>query len=554
MSVKDKPKTEPGPDRRPFRWIAALALGALAGFELFTASTPKTPAPSRTADATPPAPLATPPAPLVELDLQTRWESDLDALAIRLRERLTQRRMRPDEAVLIFKDAPAYHRFLARAAPAGLTVLARIDGLFAVRVLAADYAAFARELAAHVGDYTRLGPNPVVDAAPPVVEERDARLHVPVGDNLLAALGVDAPDPAWGRGVLVAVLDGGASPDSTLGNRLRYLDIGYGVSGSGADGRHGTAVAALVAGAAPGALGVAPSADVLSIRVTDVDGRSDAFTLAQGIIAALDAGARVINISLGGHSGSPILAEAVELALSREVAVVAAAGNDQAASLAWPAAYPGVVSVGAVDAVGQQTVFSNSGPDLQITAPGYALQTAGLGGARIEFTGTSASAPVVSGAIATLLSTEPELSPLAAADLLAAYSNEAGPLGDDPDYGRGTLNLGWALERAGASRADPALSSIVYAPSRNAIDLIVQNRGNRTETGLALTVAIGPGPALDYSVPPLSGGQAAIVSVPAPAGPPGTSALVSARLILPAGHPDRSTANNRLAAGIVYPR
>ncbi len=542
--------SQPGPDRRPLRWIAALAVGALIGFNFIRPTQVGDKVETSGADAKRAEPTQTDPA--AHADLAALSLTGLEELAATLRARLTARGTRPDEAVLIFKDEASYHRFLSRTAAAGVAVLGRIDGLLAVRVRAGDYAAFARELAAHAGDYARLGPNPLLGATPPVVEERAARLHVPVGDGLLAALGLDASDPAWGRGVLVAVLDGGASPDATLGNRLKYLDIGYGVSGAAEDGRHGTAVASLVAGCAPGALGVAPAAEVLSIRVTDASGLSDAFSVAQGLVAAIEAGAKVVNISLGGPASSPVLAEAIEFALARDVAVVAAAGNDQAASLAWPAAYAGVVSVGAVDAAGQQAIFSNSGDSLQLTAPGYAVQAAGLAGERIAFTGTSASAPVTAGAIAVLLSTDPTLSPIAAADLLATYANEAGPLGEDPDYGRGTINLGSVLGRNDTTRRDPALSSLSYVATKSALDIVVQNRGSRAESGLGLSVSIGSSTARNYVVPDLAAGQAVVLSVPVPVGTAGASALAVARLVLPSGLNDRNTSNNRLAIGFVY--
>jgi subtilisin family serine protease len=165
----------------------------------------------------------------------------------------------------------------------------------------------------------------------------------------------------------------------------------------------------------------------------------------------VDAGAAIVNVSLGGYATSSVLSDAVDYAVAANVAVVASAGNDQAAQLVWPAAYSGVVSVGAVDGVGRQAIFSNSGASLQLTAPGYAIRTVGAGGSRVLFSGTSASAPVVSGAIAALLSTTPGLTAVQAADLLATYSTDAGPAGPDPDYGRGTLNLDRALNRGKTS-------------------------------------------------------------------------------------------------------
>ncbi len=359
--------------------------------------------------------------------------------------------VRLDEGLLTFRDAAALQSFLARARAAGVEVLDRIDALNTARVRVNDYAAFARELAASTGDYTAVASNAILPPPTPPVEARSARLSEPVGENLLATLGVRAADPAWGRGVTIAVLDGGVLNDAAFDSRLRQLDVGYGIIGGGTDGAHATSVAALAAGASSDARGVAPSAALLSIRVTGPDGSGDVFSVARGIYAAVDAGAQIINVSLGGYATSQVLADAVDYALSANVAVVAASGNDQAAQLVWPAAYPGVVSVGATDALGKQALFSNSGASLQLTAPGYAIKTVGAGGTRISFSGTSASAPVVSGSIAALLSSNPGLNALQAADLLATYSTDSGPAGPDPDYGRGTVNLDRALRRAAPS-------------------------------------------------------------------------------------------------------
>ncbi len=468
------------------------------------------------------------------------------AVAELLRERFNRRRFRADEAVLTFKDADAYRRFLARAGAAGVQVAGRIDGLFAVRVKVGDYDAFVRDLAGGIGDYAGIAGNAVLTAPTPPAEERLARSAVPVGADLLSVLGVTADNSGWGAGVTIAVLDGGAAPDATLGLRLRYLDIGYGVTGAGEDGAHGTAVAAVAAGAAADARGVAPGAAVLSIRVTGPDGVSDTFSLAQGIFAAVDAGAQVINISLGGYATSPVLGEAVDYALSAGVAVVASSGNDQAAQLAWPAAYAGVVSVGAVDGAGRQAIFSNSGDGLQLTAPGVALQTAGLAGSRVNFSGTSASAPVVSGAIAAVMSQTPGLGAREAAAVLTTHANDGGAAGADPDYGKGSLNLAWALDHASTTRVDPAVSNQSYAAGTGTVDIVVQNRGAAPVSGLALVVNTG-GVATTQPLGTLAAGASATVTVPVDTRQlaDGGSVVVSSRLVTPAGLVDQDTSNNQ---------
>ncbi len=502
--------------------------------------------------ATPPQAPSAAPAVSKEDDLLalSANEAARAELAARLRERMSRPGVRADEAVLTFKDAEAYRRFLERARAAGLDVVGKIDSLRSVRVRVGDYAGLVGELAGNIADYASVGANPILSATPPA-EQRAARAAVPVGENLLSVLGISpgADTSSWGKGVLVAVLDGGASSDSTLGTRLKYLDIGYGITGLGEDGSHGTAVASLVAGASADARGVAPAADLLSVRVTGADGASDTFSVAQGILAALDAGAKVINVSLGGYATSPVLGAAIEEALAAGVAVVASSGNDQAARLAYPAAYPGVVSVGATDAVGVQAIFSNSGDGLQLTAPGYELQAAGLAGTRTSFSGTSASAPVVSGAIAALLSQYPDLEPLEAADILASHANDGGAAGADPDYGNGTLNLGWAMNYANPARVDPAISSQSYDASTGTVSIVVQNRGATALSGLKLAVSLD-GTGTSNTLADLAPGASTTVTVPVSAArrDAGGNLVVSSQLSSPAN--DQNTANNR-RAGVV---
>jgi len=99
-----------------------------------------------------------------------------------------------------------------------------------------------------------------------------------------------------------------------------------------------------------------------------------------------------------------MLRDAVAYAISRGVIVVAAAGNEQANALAYPAAYEGVISVAAVDAQGRQAYFSNSGSGLFIAAPGVGIISAYSDNKTVIGSGTSQAAAITSGAISALLS------------------------------------------------------------------------------------------------------------------------------------------------------
>jgi hypothetical protein len=491
-------------------FVIALAGGCLAAIILVgwlvlhdTPPRPEGPAPSETA-ATPAAGAAT----------TTEARAPIAGPVLRYLQRLAGAAgARPREAILRFANAEAYRRFLARARRLGLPVIAQMDGLFAVRVRFDSLAGLQDDLAANAADYADVDANFLVNfPQTPTKEERAATPLVALGNRLRSFLGVTGDPGSWGRGITIAVLDSGVAADATFGQgRLRSLDIGLGTApGTGTEDGHGTAVAALAAGMAPDAAGVAPAASILSIRVTDASSTSDIFTLAQAILAAVDAGAEIINISLGSYATSSLLTAAVEYAGQHGVVIVASAGNDQAAQLTWPAAYAGVVSVGAVDALEQQVTFSNSGEQLDLTAPGYGVQTAWLDGQRVSFDGTSASAPIVAGAIAALMSANPGLTAAQAVLVLEQYASDGGAPGRDPDYGSGVINLGWAMDRNNALRTDTAISSNYYDAATGEMEFVVQNRSGIAIGGMVLSVD-ADGTTTTYSVPLLSPGATYVV-------------------------------------------
>lgn len=481
------------------------------------------------------------------------------ALLASLLSALEREDVRKNEAVLTFKDEAALRAFLARANHSGLNVIGTIEALRSVRVGFSDLAALRREIAQHAGDYDAAAANSLVTIPqPPARQERDAVQQIPFGNRTLEFLGAAALDRSqWGRGTLIAVLDTGVAADATFGTgRLRTLDIGFGSTpGTGGEDGHGTAIAALVAGGARDAGGVAPAANLLSIRVTDASGTSDMFTVAQAIVAAVDAGARILNVSLGGYSTSAALDAAITYASQRGALIVAAAGNDQAAQLAWPAADARVFSVGAIDAAEQQVSFSNSGPQLQLTAPGYGVQTAWLNNQRVTVNGTSASAPLVAGAIAAVMSQNPSLTPQQAAQVLVQSANDGGTPGADPAYGNGILNLGWAMNRSNPAYVDTAVSSHSYDPANNQMQFVVQNRSGRPVSGMSLNVTTGA-TTTTQTVPSLAAGESYTARVPVDQIALRTNGALTftTQLANPIGTTDAVPANNRRSSVLTPPR
>lgn len=259
--------------------------------------------------------------------------------------------------------------------------------------------------------------------------------------GVLRFLGVPADNHTWGEGVVIAVLDTGVGDHPALeGARIRSMDLLDPSRGGIDDNGHGTAVVYHLVARDGFDTGMVPQADVLSVRVLENDGTGDSFTLAFGILTAVNEGADVINLSLGTRSDSSILRAAIDYALSRDVMIVAAAGNEGVEGAAYPAAYPDVFSVAAVDARDRRTPFSNFGK-VDAVAPGYGLPSGWLDGEYVSLGGTSAAAPLVTGAVARLLSNEPGMKPRDLRQVLQGTSNDLGPPGPDPFHGAGRIDV-----------------------------------------------------------------------------------------------------------------
>lgn len=401
----------------------------------------------------------------------------------------------PGEAVLRFSSEEALRQFLANP-PKGIRVLASESRLRAARIAYDDPAALdaLRDSPESGIEYNLIVSVPELPDPDQVASLGPA---APFGDTALEWLGAADRPPTWGANIRVAVLDSGVRSHPALaGVPIRSIDL-IGGGGNGDYSGHGTAVASLLAGSAGGIYGVAPGVEIFDIRVLDGSGIGDSFTLATGILRAADMGAQVITLSLGTYGDSPLLRDAINYALSKNIAVVAAAGNEGYANLSYPARYPGVIAVGAVDATGTIAPFSNSGERLAIVAPGTAITAAWLDGRAIAFSGTSAAVPLVGGAIAYVLADQRSLSPAAAADIVLQNANETGPPGADPAYGQGTLDLERLSQRRTMGLHDLAVASHwIYASDAGAqgaipVQVTVQNRGTVTESYSILTVTDG---------------------------------------------------------------
>ncbi len=386
-----------------------------------------------------------------------------------------------DEVILRFPSDETYGGFLAALANSKIHLVDQLDRLRAIRLGYDEWADLANLLdGENIIAYDSL---PAVPAPHPASGPVQAGL-VGFEDGLLPWLGVTTDHSRWGAGVKVAVIDSGVVPHPALPGLSQSIAITPFPDDPDKIYGHGTAVASLIAGNDPSAPGVAPAAELISIRVGDESGKADAFALAAGILAAVDSGAHIINISMGTRENNPLIEEAVLYARDHHALIVAASGNSGRADAMYPAAYPSVISVGAVDARGEHLDFANYGTYLSLTAPGYAINAAWPGGGYQPISGTSASAPIVSGAIAATMSQGRgvTMSASQAAEIVMKYSNEAGIPGPDSEYGVGILDLGRVMRRGIPGMVDAAITSQRIIKSadpggNDEIQVTVQNRG-----------------------------------------------------------------------------
>jgi subtilisin family serine protease len=266
-----------------------------------------------------------------------------------------------------------------------------------------------------------------------------------------------------GTGVTVAVIDTGTDgnhPDlaGQVLDGIDYIDSGNGWDDGDGHGTHVGGIIAATADNGIGVAGLAPGAAVLPVRALDDLGVGFASDIAAGIIWSTNQGADVINLSLGSYGPDTSMTSAVNYAISQDVVVVAASGNDGDPPLdseilpnqtSWPAADTGVIGVGATTKLEGIASFSTSNATVDLSAPGvdigstYVFGPSDYGYGAMD--GTSMATPFVAAAAAILRSAAPGLSGAAVGDILADTAIDRGAPGRDDEFGAGRLDVGAAL-------------------------------------------------------------------------------------------------------------
>jgi membrane-anchored mycosin MYCP len=315
---------------------------------------------------------------------------------------------------------------------------------------------------------------------------------------------------ADGRDVKVAVIDSGVDADHpqmrghVLGGGTDFID-------TQGDGRqdcvgHGTAVASVIVAQPSPATpfrGLAPGASVLPIRVSEqentqgnVSGRlppQPEKSFATAVRYAVDHGAKVINLSVVLGNDDPEVRAATAYAIGHNVVVVAAVGNAHAQGdpTPYPAAYDGVIGVGAITPDGVRLDISQVGRYVDIVAPGSEIVVASPGRGYQSYQGTSVAAPFVAATAALVIQYHPELSAReVAARILATADPAPGPPGSK-EYGYGVLNPYRALTEGVSSEPPNKPAPVPPVPADPGAAQASASATRTRTVALALTAGVG---------------------------------------------------------------
>ncbi len=342
---------------------------------------------------------------------------------------------------------------------------------------------------------TRLSQDPTILAV-----ERDERVHAmftpndPYWNVQWGPLKIDAPG-AWeittgSAQVIMAIIDTGVDlnhldlvnqlwvnpgeiPNDGLDNEGNgFVDDLHGwrfLAGGQSnnvqdDHGHGTHVAGIAGAQGNNGIGIAGmcwGCRLMILKALDSSGKGRYSDVADAIVYAVDNGARIINLSLGGASSTQELEEAVNYASAQDALVVAAAGNYGSSVYYYPGAYPAAFAVAATDSADQHPSYSNSGPEVDIAAPGTDIYSTCMSSSYCYKSGTSMATPHVSGLAALIWTQHYTYTAGQVRQILVNTAVDIDSPGWDPHTGWGRIDAQQALS---ATLESLAIPYIYYFP------------------------------------------------------------------------------------------
>lgn len=349
----------------------------------------------------------------------------------------------------------------------------------------------------------RVGAHPAVEVAEPLVEfQRQFVPNDPQYDRQWNLRMIQMPK-AWetsrGKGVVIAVLDTGIAyedhedfrviPDLRGVRFMKGHDFVEDDAHPNDDHGHGTHVAGTIAQATnngEGVAGVAFEASLMPIKVLNAFGSGTSADIADGIRWAVDHGAVVLNLSLGGGLRSLVMERAIDYARKKGAVVVCAAGNTGRSPVSFPAAYPGAIAVGAVGPSGERAPYSSFGAELDVVAPGGDKREGEASGILqntidprdvsksiyASYQGTSMATPHVAGIAALLFAAGAKTPDEVEQALLAGAVLPKGQGGWSEQYGHGVVDASASLKAIGRGPVPGPLPPLDLGPLWSALALL----------------------------------------------------------------------------------
>ncbi len=276
-------------------------------------------------------------------------------------------------------------------------------------------------------------------------------------------------------GVLIAILDSGidvehpdlqpnlwANPGEIAANGLDddangYVDdtLGwnfvYNNNDIADDNGHGSLVSGIAAartGNSLGIAGVCGRCRIMPVKVMQPSGAANYSAIAAGITYAVDKGARIVNLSLGGYSDSSALRDALEYASTQNAVVVAGAGNDNTGVPFYPAAYDNVTAVAGTSMSDTRSASSNYGAWVDVSAPSEDILTTAMGSDYVTTSGTSMASPFAAGLAGLLVSLHPDWAPALVHSQMVHTADPIDALnpGFESKLGSGRINAARAVQ------------------------------------------------------------------------------------------------------------
>jgi len=338
-----------------------------------------------------------------------------------------------------------------------------------------------------------------------------------VEPNFKVELAVLPNDPGWTQQWGPAKIEADYAWNTTMGNSTllvavidtgidynhpelaaNYVPLGYDWAYNDADPfddhGHGTHCAGIIAASINNSIGIAGLAQVqiMAEKVFDSGGHATDDDLANGIIHAVDQGARILSNSWGGSDDSMIIHQAIQYAYNAGALVLAAAGNDSSRARFFPASYDEVVSVAATDINDTLAGFSNFGFWLEVAAPGVDIYSTIPNSGYDSWSGTSMACPHAAGTAALIWSRFPDMTRDWVALQLQYTADDLGEKGFDIYFGHGRINARKAVERS--PQTHDVLVSKLQAPElakvNDTVSVVAEvlNFGTSTETIVTVDV------------------------------------------------------------------